>query len=203
MKKIQLLLAFPLLLCGCAGTEDYSTTPDDSINAEQVADSTLQTEEMDTTNQEGIPRVSAENSAGRDLNVVALAQYNPNLSTFFDLIREANLTVLLESPGSFTVFAPSNDAFNDLPGETLQALKDPANKAELTRIIRSHIIEKKLLADDLKEKPSFVTVIGEPVKVWVDNGNLIVGDARVIKENIDASNGVIHIIDKVLIPPKE
>lgn len=206
MKKIQLLLVFPLLISGCAGTEDYTTTTESSTpSAEQVADTATQieTEDVDTVRQEGLPTVSAENPVGRDLNIVAIAQYNPNLSTFFGLIRDASLMVLLESPGNFTVFAPTNDAFNDLPGETLQMLKDPANKAELTRIIRSHIIEEKLLAEDLKEKPSFETAIGKPVKVWVDNGALVVGDAKVVKENVDASNGVIHIINKVLIPPKD
>lgn len=203
MKIFKLLLVVPLLICGCAGTEDYTSTTDNTSN-QQVETVATTTEEQDTTQTEGASTtVSAENEIGSDLNIVALAQYNQNLSTFFELVRSADLTILLESPVNYTVFAPTNEAFNALPSGMLEILKDPVNKAELTRIIRAHIIEEKLMAAALKNNTAFETAIGENVIVAVDNGTIVVGDARIIKEDIDASNGVVHIIDKVLIPPKQ
>lgn len=202
MKNFKLLLLLPLLLSGCAGTEDYTTTTD-SASTQQVETIETDTEEQDTIETEGAPTVSAENQIGRDLNIVAVAQYNQNLSTFFELIRNAGLTILLESPGNYTVFAPTNEAFNALPAGMLEILKDPVNKAELTRIIRAHILEDKVMAAGLRNNTAFETAIGEHIKVTVANGTIVVGDAKVIKEDIDASNGVVHIVDKVLIPPKQ
>lgn len=202
MKNFKFLFITPLILCGCAGTEDYSTTTDATSNQQVEAIDTI-SQVQDTSHIEGATTVSAENEMGSDLNIVALAQYNQNLSTFFELIRNADLTIMLESPGNYTVFAPTNEAFDALPTGTLEILKDPVNKAELTRIIRAHIIEEKMLAAALKNNTALATAIGENVQVSVNNGVIVVGDARIIKEDIDASNGVVHIIDKVLVPPKQ
>lgn len=185
------------LLAGCAGTEDQATT---SANNQNIAQTTSNNQVQDSTEQR---TVSADNQLGRDQNIVALAQFTPELSTFFELIRSADLTVVLEGPGNYTVFAPTNDAFNALPAGALDVLKDPANKDELTRIIRSHLLENKVLAVDLRRNQSFKTMLGKNVNVEERNGTLMVGKARVIEFDIDASNGVMHIIDSVLIPPKE
>lgn len=197
MRVLYILITTAFLITGCAGTEEQtSTTANNQTSVQNTANNQVQ----DSSEERN---VSADNQLGRDQNIVALAQFTPELSTFFELIRSADLTVVLEGPENYTVFAPTNDAFNALPAGALDALKDPANKDELTRIIRSHLLVDKVLASDLRKNQSFKTMLGKNVNVEQKNGTLMVGKARVLRSDIDASNGVVHIIDSVLIPPKE
>lgn len=197
MRALYIIITTAFLIAGCAGTEDQTSI---TANNQGNVQSASSNQEQDSSEER---TVSADNQLGRDQNIVALAQFTPELSTFFELIRTADLTVVLEGPQNYTVFAPTNDAFNALPAGALNALKDPANKDELTRIIRSHLLENKVLAADLRKNKSFKTMLGKNVNVEQRNGTLMVGKARVIRSDIDASNGVVHIIDSVLIPPKE
>ncbi|MCJ8165850.1 fasciclin domain-containing protein [Pontibacter sp. E15-1] len=145
--------------------------------------------------------VSAENELGSNQNIIALVQQNPDLSTFLDLLRAADLVVTLESPASYTVFAPSNKAFAALPEGTLAALKAPSNKMELTRILQAHILPIRLYTASLQQHPAVTTAQGDALKVTHSDSGLMVGGAHVLTPDVKAANGVVHVIDKVLVPP--
>jgi uncharacterized surface protein with fasciclin (FAS1) repeats len=116
------------------------------------------------------------------------------------LINASGLEDTLARDGPFTVFAPTNKAFEALPASTVQALMN--NKTELRRILNYHITDGELMEEDLANMTIFQTLQGKALSVNKTTEGLQVGSAHIIKANIRCSNGVIHQIDKVLIPPK-
>ncbi len=132
--------------------------------------------------------------------IVQLAQANPNLSTLVTAVQAAGLVETLSGSGPFTVFAPTNDAFNALPPGTLDALL--GNRTELTNVLTYHVVEGSLLATQVSSMPSLPTVQGQPLAVTVQSsGGVRVDGATIVQTDIRASNGVIHVIDAVMIPP--
>ncbi len=137
-------------------------------------------------------------------NVVQIAEHNPQFTTLVAAIKAAGLVQTLEGPGPFTVFAPTNKAFAALPKGTLKTLLKPANKAELASILTYHVVPGALKASEIS--PGAVkTVNGATFTVNSANGKLTITDEKgstvqVIKTNIIASNGVIHVINGVLLP---
>jgi len=113
------------------------------------------------------------------------------------------MITVLDSPAEYTMFAPTNDAFAALPAGTLETLMLGDNKLELTRILQAHIVPKRVTSYELKENMQMQTAQGDEVAIQVDDMGIVVGDARIITPNIKASNGVVHVIDKVLLPPQE
>ena len=160
--------------------------PDTDMSSERTADA----------------NVSAGNDLGSNLNIVALVQQNPDLSTFFELIRAADLLVTLESPAPYTVFAPTNEAFAALPAGAIEDLKDPANKLELTRILQAHVLPNRITTEEMRGNMPMKTAQGEELVVMRNGTELTVGGASIVTPDVRASNGVVHVIDKVLIPPK-
>ncbi len=138
-------------------------------------------------------------------NVVQIAEHNPEFSTLVAAIKAAGLVQTLEGNGPFTVFAPTNRAFAALPKGTLKTLLEPANKSELASILTYHVVPGALKASQIQ--PGTVkTVNGATFTVNTANGKVKITDGkgttvRVIKTNIVASNGVIHVINGVLLPP--
>ncbi|ABA24421.1 Beta-Ig-H3/fasciclin [Trichormus variabilis ATCC 29413] len=135
-------------------------------------------------------------------NIVALAASSNSFSTLTSLLRTAGLTDILEQPGPYTVFAPTNEAFAALPAGTLEQLQQPQNRELLVRILRYHVVPGQLTANQLSSG-QLTTASDAPVNVRVDTANnqIAVNEARVVQANIQASNGVIHAINEVLIPP--
>lgn len=130
-------------------------------------------------------------------DIVEIAESNDNLSILADAIFDAELDGTLKSDGPFTVFAPSNSAFNQLPASTL----DDLTQAELAEILTFHVVEGEIQSGDLEASQTVETVQGEEILVTVDGGTVSVnGSAVVTNADVDASNGVIHIIDEVLQP---
>ena len=115
-------------------------------------------------------------------------------------IETADLVKVLQGPGPFTVFAPTDEAFAAVPKETLDALlKD---KKRLAGVLTYHVVPGKVMAADVVKLQSAKTVQGEQVMVKVSSGTVKVNNANVVKTDIVCSNGVIHVIDAVLLPPK-
>lgn len=130
--------------------------------------------------------------------IVEVAAANPNFSTLVAAIKAAGLVDTLNGAGPFTVFAPTNQAFAALPAGLLDKLLLPANKATLTKILTYHVLPAKVMAADVK--PGKVkTVEGSEITITTDGGVKVDG-ATVTKTDVEASNGVIHVIDKVLVP---
>ena len=134
-------------------------------------------------------------------NLVALAAANGSFKTLTAALKAADLTTTLEGTGPFTIFAPNDQAFAALPQEALQELLKPENKALLVKILTYHVVPGKVTSSDLKSG-AVKSVEGGSINVKVDPTNgVMVNEAKVVQPDIQASNGVIHVIDKVILPP--
>ena len=120
--------------------------------------------------------------------------------TLVTALEAADLVGTLRGPGPFTVFAPTDEAFAKLPPGTLQALLKPENKARLQSILTYHVVPGKVTAQDVVKLDSAKTVEGRTLTIKTMNGTVMVNNARVTKADIEAGNGVIHVIDTVLLP---
>jgi len=175
-----LLVGLALVAAACGDDEE---TTDTTVAAQSTEAATEPTEAM------------AE--AG---DIVAVASANPDFSTLVAAVGAAGLVETLQGPGPFTVFAPTNDAFAALPAGLVDKLLLPENKAVLAQILTYHVVAGKVMAADVTagDVPS---VEGSNITVTVDGGVKLNGAANVIATDVAASNGVIHVIDAVILPP--
>ena len=132
-------------------------------------------------------------------NIVETAVAAGNFNTLVEAVKAAGLVDTLSGPGPFTVFAPTDDAFAKVPKAVLDALM--ANKTLLTAVLTYHVVPGEVMSSDLKNGMSVKTVEGSDVKITIDPAGVMVDNAKVIKADIKASNGVIHVIDAVILPP--
>jgi len=148
----------------------------------------------------GSSGVSAAESAGRK-DIVDTAVSANQFKTLVTAVKAAELVDVLRGEGPFTVFAPTDKAFAKVPKEQLEALlKD---KKKLQGVLTYHVVPGKVLAADVVKLESAKTVQGKSVKIDVEDGKVKINGARVLKTDIECSNGVIHVIDAVLLPPTE
>jgi uncharacterized surface protein with fasciclin (FAS1) repeats len=117
-------------------------------------------------------------------------------------LEAAGLVATLKGSGPFTVFAPTDEAFAKLPAGTVENLLKPENKAKLTAILTYHVVPGAVKAEQVTKLDEAKTVNGAMVKVSTEDGKVMINDATVVKADIAASNGVIHVIDKVILPPE-
>jgi uncharacterized surface protein with fasciclin (FAS1) repeats len=136
------------------------------------------------------------------LDIVDTAAGNKDFSTLVAAVQAAGLVETLKSKGPFTVFAPTNAAFAKLPAGTVESLLKPENKAMLVKILTYHVVSGKVLAADVVKLDGKMvkTVQGSDVTVTVAGGKVKVNDSNVVATDIETSNGVIHVIDTVLLP---
>ena len=153
-------------------------------------------DDKDTTTT--APATTMTQAASGD--VVALAKATPDLSTLVAAVTAGDLATTLQGKGPFTVFAPTNQAFSDIQS-TVDTLLKPANKADLQNVLTYHVVPGTYAAADLKDGQELTTVQGEKLTVSVDGSTVKVNDATVEKADVNASNGVVHVIDEVLVPP--
>jgi uncharacterized surface protein with fasciclin (FAS1) repeats len=132
--------------------------------------------------------------------IVELATASKQFKTLVAAVKAAELAETLSGEGPFTLFAPNDDAFNKLPKGTLKKLLKPENKEALQKILKYHLLSSEVMAADVKSG-SVATVEGKTVKIAVTGTKVKVNTANVIKTDIKASNGVVHTIDSVLMPP--
>ncbi|HEX6888802.1 MAG TPA: fasciclin domain-containing protein [Candidatus Nanopelagicales bacterium] len=175
-------LAAALFLAGCSSNDDTATAP--------------------TTAAASPSPTMAEPSAmpSEAGTIVDVAAANPDFSTLVAAVKAAGLAETLSGEGPFTVFAPTNAAFEALPKGLLDALLLPENKELLTSILTYHVVSGEVMAADVT--PGDVpTVEGKTIELTTDDGGVQVnGLANVTAADVDASNGVIHVIDAVLVP---
>jgi transforming growth factor-beta-induced protein len=136
-------------------------------------------------------------------DIVDTAIADGRFTTLVAALQAAELVDALKAEGPFTVFAPTDDAFAALPEGTLDSLLLPENKQALTDILLYHVVEGKVMAADVTGLKSATTLLGKDVAVKVDMGNVYINDAKVIITDIETSNGVIHVVDAVILPPTE
>ncbi|MBD0388968.1 MAG: fasciclin domain-containing protein [Nostoc sp. C3-bin3] len=130
-------------------------------------------------------------------NIVDTAANNGSFNTLVAAIQAAGLVDTLKGPGPFTVFAPTDEAFNKLPAGTVDSLLQDI--PQLKKILTYHVVSGKVLAADVVKLKTATTVEGSDVKIDASNG-VKINDATVAAADVDADNGVIHVIDTVLIP---
>ena len=146
----------------------------------------------------GAPRSTAE--AGKAPTIVGIAQGNPEFSTLVTALQAAGLVDTLMAAGPYTVLAPTNAAFAALPPGTLDALV--RNPEQLRAILTYHVVAGRVPASQVVTLSSAETVQGEPISIRVSGGSVILnGTSRVVQTDIQADNGIIHVIDSLLIPP--
>ena len=133
-------------------------------------------------------------------DIVDTAASNEMFSTLVAAVKAGDLVSTLKGDGPFTVFAPTNDAFAALPDGTLEMLLKPENKATLVKILTYHVVAGKVTSKEVTGLKSASTVEGRDVAISVMGGNVKINNATVIKADVMTSNGVIHVIDKVLLP---
>jgi uncharacterized surface protein with fasciclin (FAS1) repeats len=132
--------------------------------------------------------------------IVALAQETADLSTLVTALQAAGLVDVLNGEGPFTVFAPTNEAFKAL-GTTLDDLLKPENKEKLAAILKYHVVSGKVMAADITDGQKAATLNGAEITITTTGGVKLNGKATVTTADVAASNGVVHIIDAVILPP--
>jgi transforming growth factor-beta-induced protein len=137
------------------------------------------------------------NASAADLVDTAVAGH---FNTLVAAVKAAGLVDTLKGPGPFTVFAPTDEAFAKLPPGTLETLLKPENKERLQRILANHVVAGQVMAKDVVKLHSAKTLGGGSLPIHAADGGVMVGNAHVTKTDIAATNGVIHVIDTVLLP---
>lgn len=134
------------------------------------------------------------------MNIVETAVSNGSFKTLVAAVTAAGLVETLSGAGPFTVFAPVDDAFAALPAGTVESLVEPGNKEKLTGILTYHVLAGKVLSTDLTDGMTATTVNGEEITIHLTDGKVLVNDAEVVIADVETDNGVIHAINKVIMP---
>jgi uncharacterized surface protein with fasciclin (FAS1) repeats len=134
-------------------------------------------------------------------DIVDTAVAAGSFSTLAKALAAADLVTTLKGAGPFTVFAPTDEAFAKLPAGVLEDLLKPENKAKLQAILTYHVVPGKVMASQVTGLTSAKTVNGKSLRIAVKDGKVMIDDAHVVKTDIVTSNGVIHVIDSVVLPP--
>jgi uncharacterized surface protein with fasciclin (FAS1) repeats len=142
-------------------------------------------------------------AATADKDIVDTAVAARSFKTLAKALQAADLVETLKGAGPFTVFAPTDEAFAKLPAGTLDALLKPENKPKLQRILTSHVIAGKVMAADVVKTSSVKAVSGNTLTIASRDGGVTVDGAKVMKTDIAATNGVIHVINSVILPKDE
>jgi uncharacterized surface protein with fasciclin (FAS1) repeats len=137
------------------------------------------------------------------MDIVDTAVANGSFTTLAAALQAAGLVDALKADGPFTVFAPTDEAFAKLPEGTVEGLLKPENIEQLKAILLYHVVEGKVMAADVSGISSATALSGKDMTVKVDMGNVYINESKVVLADVEASNGVIHVIDAVLLPPAE
>ena len=139
-------------------------------------------------------------AGGHKHDIVDTAIKAGSFNTLVAAVQAAELVETLKSKGPFTVFAPTDKAFSKLDKATLDSLLKPENKDQLVAILTYHVVAGKVMSTDITGNMEPATVNGSTINITLNNGKVMINDATVISADVDTDNGVIHVIDTVLIP---
>lgn len=171
---------FAALLMACGGTPETTTAPAAEATAPDGGQSTVKDD------------LSAK-------NVVGIAVGSKDHTTLVAAVQAAELVDVLSNAGPFTVFAPTNAAFDALPAGTVEGLLKPEKKGDLQDVLQYHVFVGVLKAENLRDGQSLGMVNGSNAKITVKDGKIMINDATIIG-SVPASNGIVHVIDKVILP---
>jgi uncharacterized surface protein with fasciclin (FAS1) repeats len=145
--------------------------------------------------------LSFEVNAQEETNILELTTETESLSTLATAVEAADLEATLQSEGPYTVFAPTNEAFENLPEGVLNELLKPENKEQLVAVLTYHVIPGEVMSDDVTKTMKAKTIQGSNASVKSNGESVMIENAEVVKADINASNGVVHVIDEVILPP--
>lgn len=182
--KILILPALALTLAACTGTQPQTNTnvPSGAIQNQAEPVNNIETTQGDTAMK----------------TIVQTAIDDGNFTTLVKAVTAAGLVETLSGEGPFTVFAPTDAAFAKVPAATLESLL--ADPKALAEVLTYHVVSGKVMASDVAQLTTATTVQGQNVSIDTSNG-VMVNNAKVVTADVEASNGVIHVIDAVLLPP--
>ncbi|KXS41342.1 MAG: beta-Ig-H3/fasciclin [Methanolobus sp. T82-4] len=199
MRK-QLLILFVVMLAvfaaiGCTDTEDQPTTEENITGDEEEITGAEEDIEENVSDAEE----EMTDSEDEEMNIVETAIDAGSFDTLVLALETTGLDATLSEEGPYTVFAPTDDAFEELPEGTLDALME--DEEQLSEVLTYHVVSGEYMASDLTDGTTLETVQGEMITINVTDDNVMVDDANVVQPDIVASNGVIHVIDAVILPP--
>ncbi|MFY0698168.1 MAG: fasciclin domain-containing protein [Balneola sp.] len=145
--------------------------------------------------------LSFEVKAQEETNILELTFETETLSTLATAVEAADLEATLQSEGPYTVFAPTNEAFENLPEGVLNELLKPENKEQLVAVLTYHVIPGEVMSDDVTKTMKAKTIQGSNASIKSNGESVMIENAEVVKADMDASNGVVHVIDEVILPP--
>jgi uncharacterized surface protein with fasciclin (FAS1) repeats len=148
----------------------------------------------------GLAALGANPAVAQTKDIVDTAVAAGSFKTLAKLLADADLVDVMKRPGPYTVFAPTDDAFAKVPKDVLDGLAK--DKAKLQEVLKYHVLTSKWTTDDIKLVKQTGTVQGKPVAFGASGGVMTVNGAKIVKPNVDCSNGMVHVIDAVLLPPQ-
>ncbi|WP_415897186.1 fasciclin domain-containing protein [Neptuniibacter sp. QD57_21] len=148
-----------------------------------------------------VPLMATAGSYSMKKDIVDVAAGNESFSTLVTALKAADLVGALQGDGPYTVFAPTNDAFAKLPEETLADLLKPENKKDLQAVLTYHVVAGKVDAKTAMGLTAAPSLQGENIAISLAGGNVMINQATVVAADVDARNGIIHVIDTVILPP--
>lgn len=196
MKAYHRIITVLALAGGLAGTEATAQTGGNPTGRAGATTRQPDTSPGTTTADE-----ASGTQAGR--NIVNIATSDDQFSTLAAALKQADLVATLGNPGPFTVFAPSNEAFKALPAGTLDNLMKDNSKETLASILKFHVVPGRIRMTDLEDGQKLKTVNGEELSVTKLNGRVAVNGVELDQPDLEASNGIIHVVSKVLLPPRQ
>ena len=200
MKKINLALvvvaSFATLTFVACGDSATTTATTDTVAAAKMEEPKMAEPKM----EEGVMVGGANMVASK--NIVENAAGSSDHTTLVAAVKAAGLAETLSGTGPFTVFAPTNEAFDKLPNGTVESLLKPEMKKDLTNVLTYHVVSGTFKAADLKDGQKLKTVEGKDLTVSIKDGKVMINGATVTIADAVSSNGVTHVIDAVLLPKK-
>lgn len=229
IKSLAAIAVATFTLLGCAGSNDRTTAMDDTVTMSETQTMTGTTDETEaadvttetdvTTEMEApataisVDALSMENTEDvgemfgtiantESYTVLELARQSPNLSTFVQLMESSGVADQLTEDGTYTIFAPTNEAFSKMDRMELESLLRPENKAKLSSVLMSHVLPSEVNTATMSSNQRIR--LGEnsyiPITTTGTGTQITVGGANIVVRNVEASNGVIHVVDNVIKP---
>lgn len=193
----------------CASTNDSmdTTAMDETTTISQTetmagTDATMDTEVTTTTETSTTDMTVDADADISSMAILDAAGTRSDISTFMELINSANIARAFEQQGEFTMFAPTNEAFEQLPAGQLDYLKKPENRNELIQVLQAHIISGKVTTGQMQSNQRIQIGEDDYIEIGTAAANpnaFTIGGANIVESNIEASNGVIHVVDRVLV----
>lgn len=207
LKPIATFAVVAVTMFSCAGTNEgtgVAAVEDDEYTETEYASEEIVQEDTELVANEEVTSVYDDVYDNIDetdqYTIMQLMQMNPNLTTFVELINLAGLAPSIEAVGPVTIFAPTNEAFAKLPSDRIDYLKDPLNRADLVKLVELHLVPEEFSTMALDES-NFIDRGEEediPVNTTMDGTVIYIGGAQIVTPDVEASNGVLHVVNNLV-----